>query len=61
MQNLWNTEYQRLMERLKKDIISGPTLSRPYPYIRFYIKTDWYKDVTGAVILQAYASEEARK
>ena len=37
-QNLWNTEDQRLLERLKKDILSGPNLARPDPSRRFYIR-----------------------
>ena len=53
MQNLCNPEYQRLLERLKTDILSGPTLSRPDPSRRFYIKTDWSKDGMGVVLLQA--------
>ena len=61
MQNLWNTEDQRSLEMLKKDILSGPTLARPDPSRRFYTKTYWYKDVTGALILQADVSEEAIK
>ena len=60
MQNLWNTAYQRSMERLKKGILSGPTLERPDPYRRFYIKSDWYKNGIGAVILKEDVSEEAR-
>ena len=39
MQNLWNLEDQRLLERLNKDVLSVPTLARPYPFRRFYIKT----------------------
>ena len=54
MQNLWNPEYQRLMEWLKKETLSGPILSIPDLYRRFYIKTDWFKDVMGAVLLKAY-------
>ena len=61
MQNLWNTEKQWLLERLKKEILSGSTLARPDPYRKLYIKTDWYKDGMGAVLLQAYVSEESRK
>ena len=41
MQNLWNLEYQRLLERLNKDILSGPTLAIPDPYRRLYINTYW--------------------
>ena len=61
MNNLWNKEDQRLLERLKKDILSGPNLSRPDPYIRFYIKTDCSKDGMVAVLLKADVSEEVRK
>ena len=61
MQNLWNPEYQRLLEWLKKDILSGPTLERLYPSRRFYINIEWSNDGIGAVILQAHVSAEARK
>ena len=54
MHNLWNPDDQRLLELLKKYILSGPTLARPDPYIRFYTKKDWSKDVMGEVLLQAY-------
>ena len=56
MQNLWSKEDQRLLERIKKDILSGPTLAIPDPYRRFYIKIDWSKDGMLAVLLQAYLS-----
>ena len=56
MQNLWNLGYQRILERLKKDILSGPTLARPYPSRRFYINIDWSNDVMGAVLLQSDVS-----
>ena len=61
MQNLWNLEEQMLLERLKKDILSGPILERPDTYRRFYIKTYWSKDVMGVELLQSDVSEEARK
>ena len=61
MKNLWNPEYQSLMERLKKYILSGPNLARPDPSRRFYIKIYWSKDGMGAVILKSDVSEEARK
>ena len=61
MQNLWNLEDQILLERLKKDILTGPTLSRPEPSIRLYIKTDWSKYGMGTVLLKADVSEEAIK
>ena len=51
---------KKLLERIKKDILSGPTLSRPDPSRGFYIKTDWSKDGMGAVILQVDVSEEAK-
>ena len=59
MKNLWNPEDQRLLERLNKDILSGPTLERPDPSIRFYIKTYSSKDGIGYVLLKEYVSEEA--
>ena len=46
------------MERLKKDILSGPNLVIPDPSIRLYIKTDWSKYVMGDVILQADILDE---
>ena len=60
MQNLCNIEYQRLLERLKKYILSGPTLAITYPSRSFYIKKYWSKDGTGAVLLKEDVSEEAR-
>ena len=60
MHNLWNIEDQRLLEWLKKDVLSGTNLSRPDPSIRLYINTDWSKDGMGAVLLQSYVSTEAR-
>ena len=45
MQRLYVTEDKRLMERVKYDIMSGPTLTRPEPPQRFHIKTDWSYDV----------------
>ena len=59
MQNLWNIEDQRLLECLNKYILSGPTLARPYPYIRFYIKIYWYKYGMLEVLLQADILVEA--
>ena len=61
IQNLWNIEDQRLLERLKKEISSGPNLARSYPSRRLYINTDWYKDGMEILLLQADVSEEARK
>ena len=59
MHNLWNPEDQRLLERLKKYISSGTDLEIPYPSRIFNIKTDWFKDVIGLVLLKANVSEEA--
>ena len=53
IQNLWTPEDQRLPERSKEEIVAGPTLSRPYPFQRFYIKTDWFKYGMGAVVLKS--------
>ena len=60
MQNLWNPEDQSLLERLNTDTLSVPTLVRPEPSIRFYIKTYWSKDGMGMVLLQEDVSSEAR-
>ena len=60
IQNLWNLEDQRLIERLKKYILLGHTLAIPDTSIRFYIKTDWFKYGMGAVLLQENVSEETR-
>ena len=61
MQNICSSDYQRLMEQLKEDIMEGTTLKRPDLSRRFYINTDWYKDGMGAVIIQEDDSVEARK
>ena len=58
MQNLWIPKDQRLLERLKDDIVAGPTLARPDPYQIIYIKTDWSKDRMGVVLMQSYYSVE---
>ena len=58
MQKLWNIEYQISLKRLKKCILSGPTLARPDPTRMFYIKTYFSKDIMGAVLLQSDVSEE---
>ena len=50
MKKLWNPEDQRVMEKLKKEILPGPYLERPDPSRRFYIKTDWSKDRMGTVL-----------
>ena len=52
MKKLWIPEDQSLMEIIKEDILTGPTLSIPYSSQRFYINKYWSKDVLGAVILQ---------
>ena len=44
MQKLCTPESQRLLERLKEDIVSVPTLTWLDPYQRFDIDTDWSKD-----------------
>ena len=49
------------MERLNKEILSGTTLARTDPSIRFYIKIDWSKDGMGEVLFQENVSEEAIK
>ena len=53
MQNLWNIEDLGLLERFKKDTLSGPTLEKPDLSRSFYINTYWVKDGMGAVLLQA--------
>ena len=53
MQNLWTPDDQMLLELINKYIVSGPTLERPDPYLRFYIKTYWSKDLMVVVLLQA--------
>ena len=45
MQILCVSEDKRLMDSVKYDIMSGPTLTRPEPTQRFRIKTDWSYDV----------------
>ena len=40
-----------LLERFKEDILSGLTLARPEPYRSLYLKTYWYKDGMGEVIM----------
>ena len=56
MHNLWNPEDQGLLELLKKDILSGPTLSRPDPSRRLYIKKDYSKGGIEEVLLKADVS-----
>ena len=60
MQNLFNQEDQRLLERLNKYILSGPNLSRLDPYRRFYIKTDLPKDGMREVLLKEDDSAVSR-
>ena len=38
MHKLWTPKDQRLIERLKENIVSGPTLEILYPLQSFYIK-----------------------
>ena len=59
MHKIWMTEYQWLIDKLNEDIMTGTNLSIPEPYQRFYTKTDWFKDVIGAVLLQTEDSVEA--
>ena len=54
--NQWTPDYQRLLEYLNKDIISGPNLEIPDPYQRFYINTYCFKYGIGGVLLQEYDS-----
>ena len=61
MHNLWNPEDQRLLERLKKYILSGRSLARPDTNKTFYTKIDCFKYRIGEVILQADVSAEAIK
>jgi hypothetical protein len=48
----------KLLESLKREVLAGPTLKRPNPNRRFYVKTDWSAWAQGAVLLQADVSEE---
>ena len=59
IQNLWTPDDQRLLGLISKDIVSRPTLERPDPYLRFYIKTYWSKDGMEEVIMQVDNSLEA--
>ena len=61
MQKIFMTEEQRLLERLKGYLITGPSLARIHPYQSFYIKTVFSKYVMRAVLLQSGASVEASK
>ena len=61
IQKLWTPQDQRLLERLEKDIRAGPTLAITDPHPKFYIKTDWYKDVMEVALLKVEESAEARK
>ena len=60
IQKKCNSEDQRLLELLKKDILSRTTLARPGPCIRFYIKIDSSKDGMGSALLKSDDSEKAR-
>ena len=59
MQKLCAEKYQRLLEKLKYDIVTGPKLSIPDTYWRFYMNTYWPKYVMGTLILQLDDSVEA--
>ena len=48
------------MERLKEEIVAGPTLGRLDISGTFYIKIYWYKDGIGVMFMQAYDSVEVR-
>jgi hypothetical protein len=48
----WLPEHDTLFKELIKEVVHGPTLQRPDPSRRFYVKTDWSKDGIGAVLLQ---------
>ena len=61
MQNIWTLWYQKLLERLKEEIVAGPNLARPGLYKPFYIIMDWSKDEMEEVLLQADDSAESRK
>ena len=61
MQNLWTPKDQRLLERLKYDIVTGPALERPDLSRKCYINTDYSKYDMGVVLLQVDESLEARK
>ena len=51
MQKLWTPEGQRLLQRLKQNIVTVFALERLEPYLIFYIKEDWYNYGMGSVIL----------
>ena len=53
MVSLWTPECQAVLTWMKESILKGLMLVRPNPARRFYLKTDWSKDVIGAVLLQA--------
>jgi hypothetical protein len=48
----------KLLTSLKKEVLDKPTLKRPDPNRRFYVKTDWSAWAQGAVLLKR-VSEEA--
>ena len=56
-----DTRGEKILESLKEEIVSGPTLIRPYPSQIFNIRTDQPKDGMGTVLLQPDDSVEARK
>jgi hypothetical protein len=56
---LWTTEYDDLLLCIKKEILEGPLLAQADSMKRFYLKTDWPKYGTGAVLLQAENSDSS--
>jgi hypothetical protein len=56
----WLPEHDKLLEELKADILSKPTLARPDPHRRFYLKTDWSCEAMGAVLCQAPDDENSK-
>ena len=47
------------MRRLKSDILSGPMLVRLDLLHHFCLRSDWYKSMMGATLLQTYDLEES--
>ena len=51
---LWTEEDADLLQELTEELIDSPcVLKRPDYNRRFYVKTDWSKNGSGMVILQA--------
>ena len=48
----WSSQHTALLEELKNEILSKPTLARPDPFRRFYLKTDWSKLALAAALCQ---------